>query len=347
MCGLDDNLNMKPVFSIIVPCYNLAPWIRACLDSVLAQSYVDWECVVVDDESKDESGAILDEYAVRDVRIRVVHQKNKGEGGSRNTGIAAARGEWVFFLDGDDVMASGALEKLSGLIDAYPQEKLIRFGYESFEDGCDWKPKTEKPSVIRKDILQSIAMDDFYTFVWQHLYRREIIEGIWFKRYIRGCDRVFVDDVLLNRVDSFVETDEVFYGYRQRASSAVHVTPSAQVLVDEMDHRCDIVKMIEGASKQVVHVGSHWLEGYFTHSVGGLIATKTSAEQTWLWREWYRCVREMKNAKGLSRRTRLIYALCSLLPFRSVWWLVCRAWPWYNTYGIVPRGMRKVLRYVR
>lgn len=338
---------MGPTFSIIVPCYNLAPWIRACLDSVLAQSYADWECIVVDDESKDESGKILDEYAARDARIRVIHQQNKGEGGARNTGIAAARGDWIFFLDGDDVMAPGALEKLAGLIDAYPQEKLIRFGYENFEDGAEWKPSEKDTSVVQKDLSAAIPMDDFYTFVWQHLYRREIIKGIEFKRYIRGCDRVFVDDVLLNRVDSFVETSEVFYGYRQRASSAVHVTPSAQVIVDEMDHRCDLVKMIETSSKEVVYSGSYWLEVYFTKNVGALIATKAASERKWIWGEWYRCVREMRGARGLSCRTRLIYCCCCLIPFRPVWWLLCRALPWYNTYGIIPRGVRKVLRYVR
>ena len=337
---------MGPTFSIIVPCYNLAPWIRACLDSVLAQSYTDWECTVVDDESKDGSDAILDEYAVRDQRIRVIHQKNKGEGGARNTGIAAVRGDWIFFLDGDDVMVPGALEKLAGLIDAYPQEKLIRFGYENFEDGAEWKPSEKDTSVVQKDLSAAIPMDDFYTFVWQHLYRREIIKGIEFKRYIRGCDRVFVDDVLLNRVDSFVETSEVFYGYRQRASSAVHVTPSAQVIVDEMDHRCDLVKMIETSSKEVVYSGSYWLEVYFTKNVGALIAAKSASERKWIWGEWYRCVREMRGARGLSCRTRLIYCVCCLIPFRPVWWLLCRAWPWYNTYGIIPRGVRKVLRYV-
>lgn len=334
-------------FSIIVPCYNLAPWIRACIDSVLAQSYVDWECVVVDDESKDESGKILDEYASRDARIRVIHQKNKGEGGSRNTGIAAARGEWIFFLDGDDVMAPDALEKLAGLINAYPHEKLIRFGYENFEDGTEWKPSVKDGSVVRKDISQTILMDDFFTYVWQHLYRREIIEGILFKRYIRGCDRVFVDDVLLNRVDSFIETNEVFYGYRQRASSAVHVAPSAQVIVDEMDHRCDIVKMIEASPKKVVYAGSSWLEGYFTKHVGWLIASKLREDRDRLWVKWDACISGMRDAKGLSSRTRCVYWICSKLHYRPVWWLLCRAWPWYHVNGILPRVMRKVLRYVR
>lgn len=333
---------MKPIFSIIVPCYNLAPWIRACLDSVLGQSFRDWECVVVDDESKDGSGKILDAYAVRDTRIHVIHQANKGEGGSRNTGIAAASGEWILFLDGDDVMAPASLEKLKCLIDANPHEKLIRFGYEVFEDGDSWTPKRQEPRCVRKDISVEIPMCDFYTFVWQHIYRREIIAGIAFKRYIRGCDRVFIDDVLLNRVDSLIETNEIFYGYRKRQGSAMQSVPSAQVIVDEMDHRCDIVKMIEASSRRVVYKGSFWLEGYFTNCVGSLVAAKTREERSWIWQAWFNCICDMRSARGISRWTRFVYSTCAALHYRPVWWLLCRAWPWYNRRGILPRVLRKV-----
>ena len=334
---------MGPTFSIIVPCYNLAPWIRACLDSVLDQSFRDWECVVVDDESKDGSGKILDAYAVRDTRIRVIHQANKGEGGSRNTGIVAASGEWILFLDGDDVIAPASLEKLKCLIDANPQEKLIRFGYEVFEDGDSWTPKRQEPRCVRKDISGEIPMCDFYTFVWQHIYRREIIAGIAFKRYIRGCDRVFIDDVLLNRVDSLVETNEIFYGYRKRQGSATQSIPSAQVIVDEMDHRRDIVKMIETSSKNVVYAGSGWLEGYFTDIVGRLIADKPSEDQSRLWTAWFKCVQEMRHCRGLSFKTKAVYQVCCALPCRPVWWFLCIALPWYNIHGVIPRGVRKMV----
>ena len=151
----------------------------------------------------------------------------------------------------------------------------------------------------------------------------------------------------MNRVDSLVETNEIFYGYRKRQGSATQSIPSAQVIVDEMDHRRDIVKMIETSSKNVVYAGSGWLEGYFTYIVGRLIADKPSEDQCWLWAEWFVCINEMQKAKGLSRRTKCIYWVCCRLHYRLVWWLICYAWPWYKTYGIVPRGIRKVIRYVR
>ena len=109
-----------PTFSIIVPCYNLQSWISACLESVKTQSFTDWACLVVDDESRDDSGKIVDRYADADFRFKVIHKKNGGEGSSRNAGLEIATGDWVFFLDGDDVMAPDALLELAALIQKYP-----------------------------------------------------------------------------------------------------------------------------------------------------------------------------------------------------------------------------------
>lgn len=338
---------MRPTFSIIVPCYNLAPWIRACLESVLAQGSADWECIVVDDESKDESAAILDVYAMRNDRIKVIHQKNKGEGGARNTGIAAAKGEWVFFLDGDDVMAPGALQHLDRLITAYPDEQLIRFGYEQFQDGKNWIQPCVSEKVLRKEMSSRIEMSDFATYMWQHLYRRDVIDGILFKSYKRGCDRVFVDDVLLNRVNSFVETSAVLYGYRIRPGSAMNSIPTVQVLKDEMWHRRDLVLMIEASAKTVHYSGSWWLERYFTDYFASLASAKPAKERKLLWREWYKCVKDMRDAKGLSSRTRRIYQLACLLPCRPVWWLLVRLLPWYRQHGILPRLVRRVRKYLK
>lgn len=66
-----------------------------------------------------------------------------------------------------------------------------------------------------------------------------------------------------------------------------------------------------------------------------------------LWQEWYRCVKSMQCAKGLSRRTRLIYGICCTFPCSPVWWLFCRAWPWYTTHGIIPRACKKIMRLAR
>ena len=92
------------MISIIVPVYNVEKYLRECLDSILAQTFTDFELILVDDGSVDSSGAICDEYAGKDERIRVFHQNNQGQGAARNLGVEKAKSEWVLFIDSDDIV---------------------------------------------------------------------------------------------------------------------------------------------------------------------------------------------------------------------------------------------------
>ena len=126
--------------SIIVPVYNTAKWLRECLDSVLAQTAGDWELIAVDDGSTDESPAILREYAAKEPRIRVVTEPNGGQGTARNRGLDLAGGEYVLFLDSDDVLVPSALEELSSLCDRESLDHLV-FAAECFFDGLSFDGK--------------------------------------------------------------------------------------------------------------------------------------------------------------------------------------------------------------
>lgn len=92
----------NPKISIIVPVYNVEKYLRRCLDSIVAQTFTDWECICVDDGSPDNSGKILDEYAVKDKRFVIIHKENGGVSSARNAGLDIARGEYVTFCDSDD-----------------------------------------------------------------------------------------------------------------------------------------------------------------------------------------------------------------------------------------------------
>ena len=102
----------SPKVSIIVPVYKVEQYLRRCLDSIIAQTFTDWECILIDDGSPDKSGAICDEYAECDGRFRVIHQENKGVSAARNAGLDAARGEWIGFVDSDDWIEGSYLESL-------------------------------------------------------------------------------------------------------------------------------------------------------------------------------------------------------------------------------------------
>lgn len=102
----------KREVSVIVPVYNKEGYLRRCVDSILAQTFQNIEIILVDDESTDRSGVIADEYVARDNRIRVIHQKNKGDIGARRTGIEAATSRYLTFVDADDTFPQDAIEKL-------------------------------------------------------------------------------------------------------------------------------------------------------------------------------------------------------------------------------------------
>lgn len=91
-----------PEISIIVPVYQAEKWMRRCLDTIIVQSFVDWECILVDDGSTDDSGAVCDEYAARDNRFKVIHKENGGVSSARQVGLDIARGSYVIHADTDD-----------------------------------------------------------------------------------------------------------------------------------------------------------------------------------------------------------------------------------------------------
>lgn len=118
-----------PLISVIIPVYNVEPYLRECLDSVRAQTFRDLEVICIDDGSVDASGAICDQYALRDRRIHTIHQDNGGLSAARNTGMDVATGEYIYFLDSDDMLAPNALERLISIAKSERLDQII-FGAE-------------------------------------------------------------------------------------------------------------------------------------------------------------------------------------------------------------------------
>lgn len=106
------NMN-NPLISIIVPVYNGEKYLRTCLDSILSQTYKNWEAILVDDGSKDNSGKICDEYANKDSRFKVIHKENGGVSSARNIGIEQSRGKWITFVDADDMIICDFIKSAS------------------------------------------------------------------------------------------------------------------------------------------------------------------------------------------------------------------------------------------
>lgn len=162
---------MDSKVSIIVPVYNTAKYLHAALDSVMKQTYGNWELLLIDDGSTDGSAAICDEYAAADSRVRVIHTENHGVSCARNTGLEKATGEWISFLDSDDEMESTAIEKL--LENAAGADVVIgnfRFNAEQKETIRE-RMSVCVPGISDQRIVELFDYDFFFT-VWGKLYHR-------------------------------------------------------------------------------------------------------------------------------------------------------------------------------
>ena len=185
------------LFSVIIPVYNVEKYLRACLDSVLNQTFSDWEAVCVNDGSTDGSAAILREYAAKDNRFLVVEQPNAGLSAARNTGLKHAVGDYVLFLDSDDWLETNALETLAGNLDG---EDLVCFSgrrYLELED-CSLPADQLEERVYQSgmDYYNENALQrrDFaFVCVVLRLYKRSFLEenGLRFKEGIFHEDNLF------------------------------------------------------------------------------------------------------------------------------------------------------------
>lgn len=212
------------LFSIIIPVYNVENYLRDCLDSVLSQSFSDWEAVCVNDGSTDHSLSILEEYASRDNRITVISQPNGGLSAARNTGLNAAKGDYVIFLDSDDWLEADALKTLYENL--HGEDLLCFNGRRYFEDSGQYeKADNLLPETYQTgwDYYSCNALSHrHFAFVCVVLrcYRRAYLlsHGLGFKTGIFHEDNLFTPLACFYAGKTRVITT-VLYNYRVRSSS--------------------------------------------------------------------------------------------------------------------------------
>ena len=171
---------MEPFVSIIVPVYNAEKYLRRCVDSILNQEYEDFELILVDDGSKDSSGAICDEYEKNDSRVHVLHKENTGVSDSRNKAIDMAKGVYLQFLDSDDWMTPDATKQLVRAATEHNCDMVIADFYRVIGDRLSPKGDIEEEGVLTQEEFAAHMMENpadfYYGVLWNKLYRRDIIE---------------------------------------------------------------------------------------------------------------------------------------------------------------------------
>lgn len=218
----------KVRFSVLVPVYNVAAYLRECIDSVLRQSCGDFELLLVDDGSTDESGAICDEYRAKDSRIRVFHKENGGLISARRYAIARMEGEYCVFLDSDDWLETEALAKLESAIRRSGADCLI---YGICKDLPNSTEHLTCPDEIcgrlitdRREVLNIVLNDDAYNSLCRKCAKRSCFDGRDFSPYFdirSGEDRIQSTEILENAGSFFFMPDELYH-YRFNTESITH-----------------------------------------------------------------------------------------------------------------------------
>lgn len=214
----DMSCYQKDLVSVIVPVYKTEPFLRDCIDSILAQTHSNLEIILVDDGSPDGSPAICDEYAAADRRIHVIHKENSGVSDTRNTGIDAATGEWIAFVDSDDAISPQMIETL--LNTAENEQVCPAVSFSRFMD--QYVPGSFDGEAVRfTESTKSFTSWRSGMFVWGTLYHRSLINRLNLRFDIRigNLEDVVWNAIYLPYVTTMAYIPARMYHYRQNPNS--------------------------------------------------------------------------------------------------------------------------------
>ena len=224
---------METAISVIVPVYRVEKYLPACIDSILNQTFTDFELILVDDGSPDRCPEICDETAKRDARVRAIHQANQGLSAARNAGIEAAHGAWLSFVDSDDFLAPDFLETL--------HDAAVRAGADCVLCGVQLTDeagqKIGQPLSVAdgvrtgRSILETLcrAPEIPYLVVWNKLYRRDVFQTLRYPVGMQNEDTYLAAE-LFDTVQTVICVSKPMYFYRQRADSIMHTAVTTRNL---------------------------------------------------------------------------------------------------------------------
>lgn len=223
-----------PMLSVIVPVYNAESFLSRCLDSLLRQTYPHLEIICVNDGSTDGSAAILDAYAAKDSRVKVIHKENAGVSVARNRGLALAKGDIIGFCDADDAYVPGALERVVALFESAECEIVVTGFYTLGEDGSGPVRCVPEafPCTGRELQERMLYQDCIMGAVWNKFFKRACVSGVKFDTRLTHCeDMHFVSQVLQRYPEAKVFiSSQITYNYVVNNTSA---TRDSSRLLDE------------------------------------------------------------------------------------------------------------------
>ena len=265
--------------------YNVERYLGKCIESILGQTYRDFELILVDDGSTDSSGKICDSYQGKDARIHVIHKDNAGVSVARNMGIEQARGEYICFIDSDDWIESNYLSEIKNEIADFD---ILFFGcflrYEDGMTGSICPPAVECRTDIGNVIsylFQNDMQINYFGYPWNSIYRREIIDrfGIRFLETLSYCEDEVFNLAYCNHACSLKIITPLLYNYRMKEQGLTHMKKTPEVWYMLVDSYVDLLDGIK--SQALVECYKMRIAGYYN-----LAAWASTNPFVWIKWEW-------------------------------------------------------------
>lgn len=238
---------MDDLISIIIPVYNVEKYLRRCVDSVLSQTYKNFECILIDDGSSDSSSKICDEYLKYDNRIKVIHKSNGGLSSARNVGIENSSGEYFCFVDSDDWIDENYIDYLyKSLINSNAQIAASGISIVN-EDMQVTNTRIFPDSNLEKDNLFKELVDingDLYTMVTNKIFDKSLFNDVRFTE-----NRVYEDYIIISalysKCEKMVTIGQSLYYYYQRNDSLIHKQKKAKNYLDHIYGCLERIRIFE------------------------------------------------------------------------------------------------------
>lgn len=271
--------------SIIVPIYNVAPYLRKCVDSLLAQDISNYEIILVDDGSPDECPQICDEYADTHSRIHVIHQENAGLSAARNAGLAVAQGEYIWFVDSDDYVEPNVLGALMEQIERDHLD-VLRFRYqnvrESGEAFAPYKDMTNYNDYSSTPVNGLTFLNERMSnqcYAWQFILRSSLCNAELFTPGIYFEDTDWTPRMLL-RAERVASTELIVYNYLWREGSITLSQKDVQKQRKQLHDKLNLLEKLNTWGNQVAD--RRWFDGMISGlviNIVGIIASTFYAER--------------------------------------------------------------------
>ena len=236
-------MQTEPLISVIVPVYNVAPYLELALDSIRYQSYQQLEIILVDDGSTDDSSSICKKYLNQDLRFKYIYQENAGLSAARNTGIAAASGEYITFVDSDDWLDKSAIEILYRNLKKYDAD-IVAGNYNMYNDSKQefsfkvFDSDYREQVYIDKEIMYQFAKQEMKDMAWactmMKLYKMDLFAGLRFPLGKNVEDNFVIYKVFL-KAKRVVHVEKAIYWYRVGREGTLNNVWTEKRVMNEME----------------------------------------------------------------------------------------------------------------